>query len=271
MELVDIGVNLIHNSFQHDLQNVIQQAKEAGVTQLVITGTSESVSQAALALAQNHPGTLYSTAGVHPHEARHWQTHSATALQTLAAAPEVVALGEMGLDFNRDFSPRSDQERAYEVQLELAAEMHMPVFLHEREARQSLVRILSRYRDQLPAAVVHCFTGNVDDLAAYREMDLHIGITGWICDERRGLHLQQLVRQIPLNRLMLETDAPYLLPRDLRPAPKGRRNEPAFLPHVLTKVAHCLGLSAEELAATTTETARTFFNITQPPDAETAR
>jgi len=271
VDLVDIGVNLTHHAFRHDLQAVIQRARDVSVTQMVVTGTSESASQAALNLAQEYPGTLYSTVGMHPHEARHWHTHSAAVLQRLAVAPEVVALGEMGLDFNRNFSPHPDQERAYEAQLELAAELHMPVFMHEREARQSLLRILSRYRDQLPAAVVHCFTGTADDLTAYREMDLHIGITGWICDERRGLHLQELVRQIPLNRLMLETDAPYLLPRDLRPAPKGRRNEPAFLPHVLDKVADCLELSTEQLASATTETARAFFNINRLPAVETVR
>ncbi|MNP39654.1 Tat-linked quality control protein TatD [compost metagenome] len=137
----------------------------------------------------------------------------------------------------------------------------MPVFLHERDASQRLLEILADYRDQLPAAVVHCFTGEKKALFGYLDMDLHIGITGWICDERRGTHLHPLVRDIPQGRLMLESDAPYLLPRSLRPKPKNGRNEPAYLPEVLREVALHRGESAEAVAAHTTACARAFFNL----------
>jgi TatD DNase family protein len=261
MELVDIGINLTHSSFRQDREAVIDRARDAGVAHMVVTGTSTAASQAARTLAMRYPGTLYATAGVHPHGARDWRDDTRAVLSALAATAEVVALGEMGLDFNRNYSPPADQERVFEAQLELAAELRLPVFLHERDARQAFLRILAPYRDRLGAAVVHCFTGSADDLAAYLDWDLHIGITGWICDERRGLHLRELVQRIPLQRLMLETDAPFLLPRDLRPVPPGRRNEPAFLPHVLNQVAASLELPAATVAAATTANARAFFRI----------
>lgn len=261
MELIDIGVNLTHASLRRDLDKVIERARSAGVTRMVVTGTSESTSQAARRLAQNYPGTLYASAGVHPHDARHWNANTGEILRILATAPEVVALGEMGLDFNRDFSPRPIQEQVFKWQLELATELDMPVFMHERDAQQRFLEILKGYRHRLSAAVVHCFTGGKEELAAYLDLDLHIGITGWICDERRGLHLRELIKQIPLQRLLLETDAPYLVPRDLSPKPKGGRNEPAFLPHILNTVAACLELPPEIVAQMTTRTACTFFKL----------
>jgi TatD DNase family protein len=261
MELIDIGVNLTHTSFRRDLQAVIERARTAGVTRMVVTGTSAAASLAAYKLALCYPGTLYATAGVHPHDARHWQETTGSHLSKLAVTPEVVALGEMGLDFNRDFSPRPQQEWVFAAQLELAAELGLPVFLHERDARVRFIQILSRYRRRLGAAVVHCFTGSAEDLAAYLELDLYIGITGWVCDERRGLHLRELIRRIPPQRLLLETDAPFLVPRDLRPRPKGGRNEPAFLPHILKTVSTCLELPSEAVAAATTRNACAFFGF----------
>ncbi len=261
MELIDIGVNLTNDRFRHDLDNVLARAAAVGVTRMVATGTSITGSAAALALAAAHPNTLNATAGVHPHDARHWDAASIDRLTELLDDPRAVAVGETGLDFNRDFSPRPDQERAFEAQLELAAALNLPVFLHERDAHHRLMAILGRYRPRLPGAVVHCFTGTGQELDAYLDLDLHIGITGWICDERRGQHLLDLLPQIPPQRLMLETDAPFLLPRTLRPKPKGGRNEPAFLPHILTAMADRLGIATEQLAQATTATARRFFGL----------
>ncbi len=148
----------------------------------------------------------------------------------------------MGLDFNRDFSPRPDQERAFEAQLALAVEYQLPVFLHERDAHERFAPILKAYRDHLVGAVVHCFTGSRQALFDYLDLDCHIGITGWVCDERRGKPLAELVHNIPDNRLLLETDAPYLLPRDLPEAPpKKRRNEPSLLPWIGKRVASLRG------------------------------
>jgi TatD DNase family protein len=259
--LIDIGVNLGHASFNADRQQVIDRAIAAGVYKMVVTGTSIKSSLEAQTLASRFPDILYSTAGVHPHNAKNCNNETIKMLRDLAKHKEVVAIGECGLDFNRDFSPRPVQERWFEAQIELACELKLPLFLHERDAHQRFVEILSKYRNQFDAAVVHCFTGNGEELDAYLDLSLHIGITGWICDERRGLHLRDLVRRIPLNQLMLETDAPFLTPRNMQPKPKDGRNEPAFLPQVLRSVASSTGKSTDEIADATTNTALAFFQL----------
>jgi TatD DNase family protein len=264
MQLIDIGVNLTNSSFHDQQAAIVERAIEAGVVQMVLTGTSLAVSEQALELSLQLDADgqhLFTTAGVHPHDAKSWDADSERHLRQLLGEGRVRAVGECGLDFNRDFSPRPLQEKALQAQLTLAAELHLPVFLHERDASERLLAILKDYRDHLPAAVVHCFTGEREALFAYLDMDLHIGITGWICDERRGTHLHPLVSNIPQGRLMLESDAPYLLPRSLRPKPKSGRNEPAFLPEVLREVALHRGESAEVTAAHTTATARSFFQL----------
>lgn len=264
-ELIDVGANLTHESFAHDLHEVLERAEQAGVSQMVVTGSNAAESAAALALAREQPNRLFATAGVHPHLAREWDAATAAAIHDLCGQPQVVAVGESGLDFNRDFSPRPDQERAFHDQLEIAAQIGKPVFMHERDAFDRFIAIVREHRRELGAAVVHCFTGDERECDAYLELDLHIGITGWICDERRGHHLREVVRRIPTQRLMLETDAPYLLPRDLRPRPKSRRNEPMHLAHILAVVAGCTAVTTQVLAAATTRTARSFFALPQVP------
>ncbi|MEG1040378.1 TatD family hydrolase [Pseudomonas sp. NUPR-001] len=264
MQLIDIGVNLTNPSFADKHHAILERAEAAGVRQMMVTGTSLEGSEQALelCLALDESGQkLFSTAGVHPHDASHWSSASTRQLRALLEQPRVRAVGECGLDFNRDFSPRPQQEKALEEQLALAVELQMPVFLHERDASERLLAILKDFRDRLPAAVVHCFTGERAALFSYLDLDLHIGITGWICDERRGTHLHPLVSSIPQGRLMLESDAPYLLPRSLRPKPKSGRNEPAFLTEVLREVALHRGESPEQLAAHTTACARAFFDL----------
>lgn len=264
MQLIDIGINLTHPSFAGQREALLARAFAAGVCQLLVTGTSLAESEQALLLCRQldeHGQRLFSTAGVHPHDASAWSADSARQLEALLAEPEVRAVGECGLDFNRDFSPRPQQEKVLEQQLALAAELQMPVFLHERDADQRLLAILRDYRDRLPAAVVHCFTGEKRALFGYLDLDLHIGITGWVCDERRGTHLHPLLREIPVGRLMLESDSPFLLPRSLRPKPKNGRNEPAFLTEVLREVALHRGESPEALAAHSSACARRFFDL----------
>jgi len=261
MNLVDIGVNLTGKSFKKDKDVVVGNAIDVGVSKIIITGTTEGHSEKALQLARKMPGVLYSTAGVHPHHASEINDATLSCLAKLAKHEQVVAIGECGLDFNRNFSPREEQLRGYEMQLELAVECKLPVFLHQRDAHNDFIKILSRYRGELSGGVVHCFTGNREELRACLELDMHIGITGWICDERRGQELQEIVSDIPLNRLMIETDAPYLLPRNMKPKPKLNRNEPKYLPYVCETVAKCMGKTVEEIATATTETAHQLFSL----------
>jgi TatD DNase family protein len=262
MELIDIGINLAHDSFDADRDAVMTRAREAGVVQMVVTGSSEESTAKALALARAHPGVLFSTAGVHPHHAADLTVEALPALEGAARASEVVAVGECGLDYFRDFSPRDLQRRAFGWQLEIAKKLGKPVFLHQRDAHEDFFAILKEHR--VTRGVAHCFTAGERERDAYLELGLHIGITGWICDERRGQHLREVVRGIPPDRLMIETDAPYLLPRDIRPAPKSRRNEPHYLPHVARAVATARGESEEAVAAASTATARGFFGLATP-------
>lgn len=268
MHLIDIGVNLTHDSFDGDRAAVIARAAEARVVQMVVTGASGASTRQALDLARSHPGRLFATAGVHPHHSTELDDDLATELEHIAAQPEVVAIGECGLDYFRDYSPRETQRRAFERQLALAARIGKPVFLHQRDAHEDFMAILREHRRALTGAVAHCFTGTRAELAECLELDLAIGITGWICDERRGTHLVPLMREIPSARLMVETDAPYLLPRDLRPKPPSRRNEPAFLRHVAQALANARDMPLEELAESTTSAARALFRLPPVPGEE---
>jgi TatD DNase family protein len=261
MQLLDIGANLTHESFEHDLDAVLQRAQAHGVDRMIVTGASAAGSQHALALARAWPGTLFATAGVHPHHAVDYDDAVDTLLRELARDPRVRAVGEAGLDYNRNYSPRDVQLQVFERQLQIAVDLHKPVFLHQRDAHHDFIGLLRRYRDKLPAAVVHCFTDSGEALRDYLALDCHIGITGWICDERRGTHLRELVREIPADRLMIETDSPYLLPRTVRPSPSHRRNEPMYLRHICEEIARDRGEDPQVTAANSTATAEAFFGL----------
>jgi TatD DNase family protein len=240
---------------------VLERAAAAGVRRVIVTGTSVTNSVQAAELCAAHPGALFATAGVHPHHAAEFDAHTSSALRALLSNPAVVAIGECGLDFFRDFSPRADQRHTFGAQLELAAETGKPVFLHQRDAHSEFLGILAPWRARLAGGVAHCFTEGPEELAAYLDLDLHIGVTGWVCDERRGAKLREALPLIPLERLLIETDAPYLVPRDLVPQPRGRRNEPMFLAHILERVAAGMNRSVDEVAAATTANAERLFRL----------
>jgi TatD DNase family protein len=261
--LIDIGINLAHDSYDSDRDAVIARAAAAGVVQMIVTGSCAASSRAAIALARQHPGRLYATAGVHPHQATALSSPVLAQLGELAAAAEVVAVGECGLDYYRNYSPHGVQREALQRQLELAGRCGKPVFLHQRDAHADFIAILREHWPALAGGVAHCFTGGAAELECYLELGLAIGITGWICDERRGAHLLELVRRIPADRLLLETDGPYLLPRDLSPKPASRRNEPVYLAHIAAVVARARGESAESLAKSSAEAARRLFRLSR--------
>jgi TatD DNase family protein len=263
---IDIGINLGHDSYDGDRDAVLARAAAAGVVQMVVTGSSLGGSAAAIDLARAHPRRLFATAGVHPHQARELSAARASELAELARAPEVVAVGECGLDYCRDLSPREAQRQAFHRQLELAAAVRKPVFLHQRDAHQDFIAIL-REHGARHTGVAHCFTAGAAELSACLELGLAIGITGWICDERRGAHLVPLMRAIPEGKLLLETDGPYLLPRDLAPRPASRRNEPAYLPHIAGVVARARGEPLDALARSSTAGARALFALPPPQEA----
>ena len=261
MQLIDIGANLGHESFVHDFDAVLERARAAGVARMVVTGASREGSSRALELAQRYPDILHATAGVHPHHAIEYTDEADAEMRALHQHAEVVAVGECGLDYFRDFSPRPAQRRAFERQLQLATEIGKPLFLHQRDAHADFMAMMKNFEGKLGAAVVHCFTGTREELFDCLDQDWHIGITGWLCDERRGLHLRELVKHIPANRLMIETDAPYLLPRTVKPAPSHRRNEPMYLAHIVEELARDRGEDVEVTAAATVVTSQKFFRM----------
>ena len=266
MQLIDIGANLGHDSFDHDRDAVLERARAAGVVQMVVTGASREGSPKALQLAREHPGFLFATAGVHPHHASEYTAECDAEMRALQSNADVVAVGECGLDYFRDFSPRPAQRRAFEMQLQIAVDlavngMSKPLFLHQRDAHHDFMAMLRNFDGRLGPRVVHCFTDDKRALYDYLDADCHIGITGWLCDERRGQHLRELVRDIPAERLMIETDAPYLLPRTVKPQPGHRRNEPMYLAHIVEELARDRGEPVEQTAAATTATARAFFGL----------
>jgi len=261
ISLIDIGSNLTHDSFASDLDAVLARARSAGVSRQVVTGADIPGSVKAAALADAHPCMLYSTAGVHPHHALSFHDGCRAELYELLGRPRVVAVGECGLDYYRNFSPPEAQRSAFAAQLEIAAAVRKPVFLHQRDAHGDFLAILEEYRGSLSGGVAHCFTGDRRQLEDYLALDLYIGVTGWVSDERRGQALREALPHVPAQRLMLETDAPYLLPRDLAPCVKTRRNEPAFLPHVARAVAALRGETLDSVAAATTRNAMRFFGL----------
>lgn len=237
MQLIDIGLNFTNAQFRSDMDDVWTTAQAVGVTEAIITGTNVEESIQAYEITQRLNG-LFSTAGVHPHDAKEVDADYLEQLSMLLEKPHVVAVGECGLDFNRNYSPPDQQERVFIEQLQLAKKTSLPLFLHERDAAERFLPCVNDvFAEADVSGVVHCFTGDTQALKSYLDRGFYIGITGWICDERRGQSLQEQVQYIPDDRLLIETDSPFLLPRDLTPKPKSRRNEPKYLPHILQTIA----------------------------------
>ncbi|KAI8825175.1 uncharacterized protein EV422DRAFT_503923 [Fimicolochytrium jonesii] len=267
--LVDIGANLTNRTLAPHIDAILAQSAAANVKTILITGTSLKASKEALqmCIAQGdniHGVKLYATAGVHPHDASHtiksgpgWITQ----LETLITEnkPHIKAVGECGLDYDRNFSTPADQLTVFEAQLHLAQKLALPVFLHNRDAHDDFLRLLRKYPSV--RACVHCYTDDdASHLQAYIDAGYYIGITGWVCDERRGLKLAEIIHKIPMGQLMVETDAPYLLPRNVV-GRKVKQNEPGLLGWVVKKVAECYGCEGAEVARRTTENAERFFGI----------
>ncbi|MEQ8861080.1 MAG: TatD family hydrolase [Pseudomonadales bacterium] len=272
--MIDIGVNLLHPQFDDDREALLERAWAAGLSHIILTGTDLEGSRAGAdyiadhiaasgknAAAAGRTRRLSCTAGIHPHDAAGAPDDWRDRLEALARRPEVVAIGETGLDFHRDYSPRPLQERLFRGQLELAASLDLPVFVHDRDAGDTVADCLRTKPGGAAGVVVHCFTGDRHALHRYLDLGCHIGITGWVCDRRRGAELRDLVADIPLDRLMVETDAPFLRPHDAPKDVHGRRNEPALLPWIVRRLAERYGCDEDELATRTAANARRFFRL----------
>ena len=262
MQWFDIGVNLLDRRFC--AADVIASASEKSVNRLcVISSTIEEAldSQAFVNSHNKEAGfqQLVYTAGVHPHYADAFSKDAIIQLNALSTDENMVAIGECGLDFNRNFSTRENQLKAFEAQLECASDTRKTIYLHERDAFEEQIRLLKKYLPKIPSAVVHCFTGSVYQMQAYLDLDCYIGITGWVCDDNRGQELQEAVKHLPLDKLLLETDAPYLFPKNVKP--RAKNNEPSFLPDVAKKVAELKGIELRLLSEISVENSNTVFGL----------
>jgi TatD DNase family protein len=280
-ELVDIGANLGHPSYKNDLNNVLERAKKAGLSKIMITGTSEELSKEAAKLVSDYPGFLYFTAGVHPHEAKDFKPTTLDTLRSLASNSQCVAIGECGLDFNRNFSPQDIQKQGFEQQVALAVELQKPLFIHEREAFDDMFAILGKF-ENLPKAVIHCFTGTAKEARKYIEKGYYIGLTGFLWKDKSEDGVKYALKNniIPLERLLLETDAPYMYPKvndkkipaeirnsltpealELHKHSSFNRNEPCSLAAICELIAGYMGIDPKLVAEKTTANAKEIYGL----------
>jgi TatD DNase family protein len=263
--MIDIGINLTSSQFASDADAVLARAFAAGVTGIILTGTTcEGSVQSGLA-ARKQPKRLWFTAGVHPHYANRWTSKDLSVFKGLWADQQCVAVGECGLDYFRDLSPRKVQRAVFQAHLDAALESGLPVFLHCREAHDDFIAMLTPFVAQGGRGLVHCFTGTAREAEAYQALGLHIGVTGWVTELQRGTSLREAVRIIDASKLHIETDAPYLVPRNRPESSKGRhRNEPAFLPWVAQEVAALRGVELSALQRQCEANSRSFFGLAEP-------
>lgn len=259
-KLFDIGANLTHKSFKNDFDEVVKRSLSKGVRNICITGCDLPDSQKALDLAKKFPDNLVSTCGIHPHYANSFNENSKKEIQEICKNSLVKAIGETGLDFNRNYSDKKNQIKSFLAHIKLANSLNLPMFLHQRDAHKEFMNCLNTETPKINC-VVHCFTGNKKELFEYLDKDFYIGLTGWVCDPKRGAHLEELIPLIPLNRLLIETDSPYLLPKNLKV--KGRRNEPSFLTEILKKIIKERSESENEIIEMLSKNSFCFFNIQQ--------
>lgn len=278
LQLIDVGVNLPNKAFSRDIRNVIEQAEVVGIKQMILTGNTLQMSQSAVLQAKAHPRVLYASVGVHPHfTEKEWNEKTAKEIEELAKDPVVVAIGEVGLDFHRNYSEEKAQVDAFTKQVEIACEVQKPLLAHERASHQKFIEVLSQFSGRLPSIVIHCFTGSVSEMSAYVAMGFYIGICGFICKENPGKALRDALKEgvLPLDRILLESDAPYMTPnapekelddvcKSLLKRCQPGRNEPCTLPIVAHTVAKCLGVDAEEVARASAENARRVFDMKAP-------
>ena len=257
--MIDICCNLTHAKLNVQLSQVLERALQAGVHTMIVTASDVADSGAAIALANQHTNYLWASVGTHPHHAEQWNDTSYETLRDLAIRQRVVAIGETGLDYYRNLSSPKTQQSVFVQQIELAIDTGLPLFMHQRDAHEDFIKILKPYREHINNAVVHCFTGNRAMLEDYLALDLYIGVTGWICDDRRAADLRDAIAAIPDDRLLLETDAPYLIPRSLGKSFYNKPNEPAYLPYIAKDIAQRRKVEITDLIEQTINNSYNFY------------
>ena len=258
--LFDIACNFSSDRFDSDLNEVIKRAKDNKVTKFLIVSASLEDIKKVNNIYEDNKDSCFFTIGVHPHNAKEFNSSSSLKMKHLIEEYKPHSVGETGLDFFRNISTYEEQLFAFEQQIQIAIETNLPLFLHQRDAHDDFMKTISKYKNNISKAVVHCFTGTQKELDDYLEMGFHIGLTGWICDERRNVDLRKSLINIPIEKLMIETDCPYLIPRNLKDKPKNNRNEPSHLPHIAKEIALLVDIDKDKLIDITYKNSLDFFS-----------
>ena len=259
-ELFDIACNFSSNRYDNDLDEVIKNAKNNNVTKFLVVSASINDVDKVYSIYQKYRSDCFFTVGTHPHHANEINSESMKKMRILVKDLKPCSVGETGLDFFRNLSTLEEQIFAFEEQIKLSIEFNKPLFLHQRDAHDEFIKIIMKYKNDINKAVVHCFTGTQKQLDSYLNLGFYIGLTGWICDERRNVELRKSIKNIPLDRLMIETDSPYLIPRNLIIKPKNNRNEPSYLPHIAKEIADIINIDLSKLIDITYKNSISFFS-----------
>ena len=257
----DIALNLASERFSGERDKIIANALTSNVNYFNIVCSSLNELDFVKDLNERYTQNSCFTLGVHPHNANELNKVSLKSLKDSIKMYQPSAVGETGLDFFRNLSSYENQIDAFEQQIIISIENNLPLFLHQREAHDDFIKVIDKYISDISRGVVHCFTGTHSQLDDYLDRDLYIGLTGWICDERRNKDLRESIKNIPMDKLMIETDAPYLIPRNLEMNPKNNINEPQFLPHIANEVAALMNIDLKEFNKQVFSNSKSFFGI----------
>ena len=258
--LIDIGANLTHPELYNQLDKIVENLQIADIKKVIITSSNLGDTKTALDIINLYPNLFYTTVGFHPHNAKDFSLSDIDKMHDYSKDKNIVAIGECGLDYYREYSTKEQQIYCFEEQLSIAESLELPLFLHERHAHKDFAKILKSHINKIKNSVVHCFTGTKNELKTYLDMGCYIGITGWISDTNRGKHLHDLLEYIPEDRLMIETDSPYLIPHNL-PFKHNGINEPSFLNFVAQTIAECLNKDINTIKEITYRNTKRFFSI----------
>jgi TatD DNase family protein len=257
---IDIACNFTHESFKHNLDEVINNAEQEGVEKFVLLCASLADIDPIQVIQNNTPEKFFISAGIHPHHATEILEINYDALLNKLKSINPNAIGETGLDYFRNISPPDIQKKSFGMHIEIAKELRLPLYLHQRDAHGDFIRIIKENISNFPKFVVHCFTGTQTELDEYLELGAYIGLTGWICDAKRNIDLRKSIKNIPIEKMMIETDSPYLIPKNLMVKPKKNINEPKYLPHIANEICELTGYELEELKLATRNNAIKFFS-----------
>ena len=257
---IDIACNFTHESFKNNLDTVISNAENVGVEKFVLLSASLKDLDPIQMIKSKSPEKYFICSGIHPHHADEIKDINQNKLLEKLRSTRPNAIGETGLDYFRNISPPNIQRDAFKIQIDIAKELELPLYLHQRDAHDDFIKIIKKNINNFPKFVVHCFTGSQSQLDQYLELGAYIGLTGWICDARRNIELRESIKNIPIERMMIETDCPYLIPKNIIDKPKNNINEPKYLPHIAQEICDLIGIKIEELKAATSKNAYDFFS-----------